>query len=139
MRPVRDHPNEIYLNIHPAGIKRTIKETEEEVLSPEEVQQHRDEVASAILTELQTWQKYQCFSRRRRDQARNIIDCRWVFKWKFVDVKTPEGKTVTRRTIRARLTVRGFKDQGKGEVASYAGTSSRLSQRILVSEAVCNK
>ena len=53
-------------------------------------------------------------------------------------MKTPDGKTITKRTIRARLTVRGFKDQGKGEVANYAGTSSRLSQRILVSVAVVN-
>ena len=41
-----------------------------------------------------------------------------------------------RKVIRARLTVRGFKDVDKGHVATYAGTSQRYSQRIIVSEAV---
>ena len=33
--------------------------------------------------------------------------------------------------------MRGFKDQDKGDVDRYAGTSSRCSQKLLVSEAVC--
>ena len=40
--------------------------------------------------------------------------------------------------IRARLTVRGFKDRDKEQIARYAGTSSRSSQKVLVSEAVRN-
>ena len=42
------------------------------------------------------------------------------------------------RTIRARLTVRGFKDSDKGDIDRYAGTSSKCSQKLLVSEAVRN-
>ena len=41
-----------------------------------------------------------------------------------------------KRTIRARLTVRGFKDSEKGDIDRYAGTSARSSQKVLVSEAV---
>ena len=41
--------------------------------------------------------------------------------------------------IRARLTIRGFKDREKGDVDRYAGTSSKLSQKLLVSEAVARK
>ena len=33
------------------------------------------------------------------------------------------------------MTVRGFKDSEKGDIDRYAGTSSRLSQKLLVSEA----
>ena len=40
-----------------------------------------------------------------------------------------------RRVIRARLTVRGFKDQDSVGLASYAGTSARYSQRVVCSEA----
>ena len=43
---------------------------------------------------------------------------------------------MTKRTIRARLTVRGFKDCERGDIDRYAGTSSRCSQKALVSEAV---
>ncbi len=41
-----------------------------------------------------------------------------------------------RKVIRARLTIRGFKDLQAHELDNYAGTSQRYSQRILVSEAV---
>ena len=41
-------------------------------------------------------------------------------------------------TIRSRLTVRGFKDNQKDDIARYAGTSARGGQKTLVSEAVRN-
>ena len=45
----------------------------------------------------------------------------------------PDG--TTRRIIRARLTIRGFKDRDAQDLIRYAGTSQRYSQRMLVSEA----
>ena len=86
----------------------------------------------ARLKELKTWHQLKCFSRKQRRHARNIIDTRWVLKFKWVE---ENGKQV--RIIRARLTVRGFKDSGKADVDRYAGTSSRSSQKIVCSEAVC--
>ena len=83
--------------------------------------------------ELATWHKHKCFERRLRRKARNIIDCRWVLKWKVSE--TPSGSAGT-RTIRARLTVRGFKDRDAASLESYAGTSTRWSQRIVASQAV---
>ena len=53
------------------------------------------------------------------------------------DVSTSSENKAAVRTIRSRLAVRGFKDQDKGDVDRYAGTSSRCSQKLLVSEAVC--
>ena len=80
------------------------------------------------------------FSRKPRAKARNIIDSRWVLKWKWeyaaVDVKDSKAKQTARRVIRARLTIRGFKDLGKDSVDKYAGTSQRYSQRVPASEAV---
>ena len=37
----------------------------------------------AIKQELKTWVKYGCISRKMRNLARNIIDVKWVIKWKF--------------------------------------------------------
>ena len=71
------------------------------------------------------------FTRRKRSDARNIVDCKWVSKWK--NELVPDG--TTRRIIRARLTIRGLKDLDKAELIRYAGTSQRYSQRLLVSEA----
>ena len=58
--------------------------------------------------------------------AKNVVTSRFVFKWKIV-----EGQ----RQLRARLTLHGFKDVFKYDSETYAGTASRLSQRLLVSEA----
>lgn len=93
--------------------------------------QHKDQVNAAISAELRTWIKYKCFERRDRATARNIVDCKWVIKWKHEVL--PDGKT--RRIIRARLTIRGFKDQDAQDLIRYAGTSQCYSQRMLVSEA----
>eukprot|EP00974_Lingulodinium_polyedra_P103067 9977862-Lingulodinium_polyedra.AAC.1 len=70
-----------------------------------------------MLKELQTWAKLKCFSRRPRQGARNVIDVRWVTKFKrghpTVDIAKDDrtGRQVTDiaepvRAIRARLTVR---------------------------------
>ena len=100
-------------------------------LTPEQVKEHWDEVQKARLKELSTWNDLKCFSRKFRRDAQNMIDTRWVIKFKWVQ---KDGKWI--RIIRARLTVRGFKDSGKHDVDRYAGTSSRSSQKVVVSEAV---
>ena len=66
---------------------------------------------------------------------RNLVDCRWVIKWKIELL--PEGKS--RRIIRARLTIRGFKDIEAAGLERYAGTSQRYSQKMVVSEAANRK
>eukprot|EP00974_Lingulodinium_polyedra_P069079 6688191-Lingulodinium_polyedra.AAC.1 len=68
-----------------------------------------------MLKELQTWAKLKFFSRRPRQGARNVIDVRWVnkFKWEqpIVDVAEADSSGGVHaeasqfvRTIRARLT-----------------------------------
>ena len=95
-----------------------------------------------MLKELQTWAELKCFSRKARREARNVIDVRWVIKFKWELPTTAVGGSQRAepsravKTIRARLTVRGFKDQQKADIDRYAGTSSRTSQKLIVSEAV---
>ena len=97
-----------------------------------------------MLKELQTWAQLKCFSRKPRSSARDVIDVRWVIKFKW-DAPTSDASgsrpTEARtpiRTIGARLTVRGFKDQQKADIDWHAGTSSRCAQKLIVSEAARN-
>ena len=122
-------------------VKSSAISRDDDLLTSEEVKKHWPEVCQAMLKELQTWQKLKCFSRKQRKDARNIIDTRWVLKWKWeqptvsvADSGSLQAEAV--RVIRARLTIRGFKDRDKDTVDRYAGTSSKLSQKVLVSEAV---
>ena len=121
----------VYLSAQ--GPKKAIVDRDTDLLTPEEYQRHAKEVAAAVLEELKIWIAHECFTRRPRRGARNILDVRWVGKWKWVKNKEG-GKT---RIIRMRMTLRGFKDREAEGLDTYAGTSSRLSQRIVVSEAVC--
>ncbi len=121
------------------GQKKVVVERADAILTKEEEHQFWPLLAAAMVEELQTWVKHGCVSRKNRRQARNIIDCRWVFKWKFDRATQDANSTASaavRRVVRARLCIRGFKDVDKDLVAKYAGTSQRYTQRILCSEAV---
>ena len=110
--------------------KKAVIERDTDLLTKEEIIKHKDQVNAAILAEIKTWIKYKCFERRQRSTARNIVDCKWVIKWKQEIL--PNG--TTRRIIRARLTIRGFKNQDAHDLIRYAGTSQCYSQRMLVSD-----
>ena len=114
-----------------AGPNKTVIDRDTDLLTPAEVKTHWQLVVQAMYDELKLWVDNGCISRKQRRLARNIIDCRWVLKWKWVMV---DGKSV--RVIRARLTVRGFKDVDAQGLSAYAGTASRWAQRLIVSEAV---
>ena len=116
---------------------------DDDILTKQQISEHWPEVEKPMPKELMTWAKLKCFSRKPRSEARNIIDTRWVIKWKWdtptTDVSTSSSATAPSpdnkeaiRTIRSRLAVREFKDQDKGDVDRYAGTSSRCSQKLLV-------
>jgi hypothetical protein len=127
-------------------VRREVVKRDDDTLTTEQVQSHWGEVQAAMLKELQTWSDHKCFSRRPREGARNVIDTRWVIKFKMEQSTTDvvnhirggshSAEPAVKKTIRARLTVRGFKDCERGDIERYAGTSSRCSQKALVSEAV---
>ena len=75
------------------------------------------------------WLNLGAFARMLRRDANNVIDARWVLKWKKVDDKW---------TINARLVVRGFKDLQASQLSTFVGTTSRWGQRIINSVAVQN-
>ena len=131
------------------SVTRQVVVKEDDLLTPEQVRAQYPEFQKAMLKELRTWAELKCFSRKPRKLAKNIIDVRWVHKRKWEKPKTDgkpgvdhargeTGEPSGRWTIRSRLTVRGFKDAQKGDIARYAGTSTRGGQKTLVSEAVRN-
>jgi hypothetical protein len=127
------------------GTTQTVIQRDDALLTPDEVKTHWSDVMSAIKQELETWVKYGCISRKKRNCARNIIYVKWVIKWKFgqaarsVHESQQTGPANTKRVIRARLTVRGFKDVDARHLDNYVGTSQRYSQRIIVSVAAQNQ
>ena len=125
-------------------VRAKIIKLDDDLLTPAEVKEHYPQVLKAMSKELQTWAKLKCFSRKSKSQARNIMDTRWVLKWKWdqptQSISSSNGQQAAAvRIIRARLTIRGSKHQEKDEIARYAGTSSKLSQKLLVSEAAARK
>ena len=94
----------------PTGVRASVVERDDDNLTAEEIKTHSAAVQAAKVKELRAWQHYKCFSRKPRRNARNVIDARWVVKWKWVE---EAGKR--ERVIRARLTVRGFKDLDKNK------------------------
>ena len=63
-----------------------------------------------------------------KKDTKNRVDTRWVHKWKLIDGV---------KSIKSRLTMRGFKDRGGNSFETFAGTASRWGQR-LVNSAVAN-
>ena len=122
----------VYLN---QPVKRAVIERDTELLTPDEFVTHAKEVAQATYDELGIWIQHECFERRPRRNARNILDVRWVAKWKYI--KDPKDASKMIRIIRMRMTQRGFKDAEAEGLLTSAVTSNRVSQRIVVSEAVC--
>ncbi len=109
-----------------------VTQRDEDLLTPEETRQRWRAAEAAMLKELHTWAGLRCFSRKPRHLASNIIDVRWVLNNKWGQPATDArsgGSSSTQaakpvKTIRARLTVRGFKDTDRGDVDRYADASA---------------
>ena len=111
------------------GRKEVVIEKEMNILSLAEAQAHAEECTTAMRDELQRWVNCGGFRRFPKKLASNCLDSRWVVKWKLVDGK---------RVIKARLTVRGYKDLQGAEVKTMAATASRWGQRVVCMAAVQN-
>ena len=97
-------------------------------LGPQEIADNKQAVLAADLKELKQLFDLGTFQRMKRKDAKNIVDVRWVRKWK----KDPH---TLEKFVKSRLTVRGFKDLCQ-ELETYAGTATRWAQRLIVALAV---
>ena len=102
-------------------------------LTASDIAANRTEVEAAKFDELKRWHDLSGFQRGPRSSAKNIVDGTWVIKWKMVKGVDASGNTVTRKTIKARLTARGFKDlQAYQEnIETFSGTATKSAQRIV--------
>ena len=120
----------VELRCYESHVRKAVIDRSDDVLTSQEIKENAESCYQAMLRELKTWHDLKCFARRRRSEATCVIDTRWVFKWKIIDGV---------RSIRARLTLRGFKESGAEGQSNYSATATKWSQRVLVSEAVLRK
>ena len=64
-------------------VKTQDAQRDDAIFTSADVKEHWGEAAEAIDKGLRTWVTLGCVSRKQRPQARNIIDARWVAKWKW--------------------------------------------------------
>ena len=115
--PPLNHEDEYYVvRVYPSGMKRTVVERKDNILSRDEALQHEKACNQAMLDELKRWLNLGAFARSPKKYASNVIDARWVLKW-----KTGNGE----RIISARLVVRGFKDLQAAQLSTIADTTTR--------------
>ncbi|CAE7335666.1 RNR1 [Symbiodinium sp. CCMP2592] len=132
--PDQLHADETYaLRVYAAGFRNAVIQRESDLLTTSEIRQNQAAVDAATLEELRIWMKYGCFERAPRASSYNVMDSKFVTKWK--KTKNPQGQEV--RIIRQRLALRGFKDLQADQLEAHASTGSRMSQRLLCSEAAC--
>ena len=110
-----------------SGEQSSIATKDFDVLTKEEQEAHQSKVCAAKFKEIKDLHDLGCFARMLRRSAKNLVDTRWVHKWKLI-----EGL----RAVKARLTMRGFKDREGSRLETFAGTASRWGQR-LVNSAAC--
>ena len=128
-------PDETYvLRSYASGFRNAVIQRDSDLLTPEEIKSHATEVGAASLEELRIWDRYGCFARTPRKHAHNVMDSRFVSKWKLIKNEAGQEK----RIIRMRLALRGFKDLQADELEAHSATASRQSQRCLCSEAACH-
>ena len=114
------------IRYYKTGQQETVIEREANILTLTEANERRQDCVDAMRDELQRWVSLQAMERYPRRLAKNVIDSRWVIKWKQVD-----GVWV----IKARLTVRGYKDIQATDLRTFAGTTTRWGQRVVNSVA----
>ena len=87
-------------------------------------------VKESMLKELKSWNQLGSWEKIDRNDAKNIIDSRWVVTWKMIDGK---------KGIKSRLVVRGFNESQADELNTSASTASRWGQRIVNQAVVENQ
>ena len=107
---------DIVFRFYGKGQPEAVIEREMNVLTFEEALAHVEECTQAMRDELERWRKLESFRRYPRALSDNVLDSRCVLKWKLVDGK---------RVIKARLTVRGYKDLQGSDLKTQASTATR--------------
>jgi len=92
-------------------------------LTLNEARKHHVACKEAMITELSRWNEMKAWKRMLRRNAYNILDSRWVLKWKLKNGV---------KLIQARLTARGYKDRQSVNMETFSATTSRWGQKLLL-------
>eukprot|EP00971_Amphidinium_carterae_P339893 6477948-Amphidinium_carterae.1 len=97
-----------------------------DALTDSDFVEHAEALHRSRLDEVTKLFKLSCFRRLPRAQSTNLVDSKWVYRWK-------PGETG--RVIKSRITLRGFKDQDRS-VNTWAATAARNTQKTINSLAM---
>ncbi len=106
-------------------IKKMIDKTHD-ILSAQDIRDHPELVRAACVKEIRSFQDNKAYELIDKSLCRNLCTSRWVLKWKDI------GGV---RSVKARLTVRGFQDMQQ-DLSTFSSTASRWTQRIILSVCV---
>ena len=101
-------------------------ESDTDNLTVDDLYHYESEVFAADSAEVQQFIANEVWQPTRLQDHSNIIDCTWVRKWKFKHQAY---------NVKSRLCCRGCFDRQKSYLLKSASVASRLSQRILLSNA----
>jgi len=123
-----NHPDAVaVVKTAASGQKQVVIERDANVLTLAEAKKYEKECVQAMVDELRRWYDLKTFRRKKLSESWNVLDSRWVLKWKYVS-----GEKI----IKARLTVRGFRDLQQQGMRTFSATASRWGQRLIVSTVV---
>ncbi len=111
----------IVFAVNKKGVASAIIEKTADALTAADIQRFWPLVEEAIRKEVKSFFELKTFISILRTDATNLMTSKWILKWKF------KG---SEKIVKARLTVRGFEDMAAEILETYAGTASRLSQRL---------
>jgi len=103
-------------------------------LTKAEVKDHWVLVLAAMRKEVKSFEDLGVFELALRSQSKNNCSSRWILRWKLVTGS--DGKP--QKVVKARLVIRGYEDRDY-ESSTFASTTSRWGQRVIVSLSVENK
>eukprot|EP00971_Amphidinium_carterae_P342601 6481962-Amphidinium_carterae.1 len=126
------------------------------IIDKEELKRYPKQASAARTEELTRWTTQKSFARIKISECSNLIDAKWVYKFKGVSTDEAQKLRGLRhdhpdraamvitdsnvRHLRARMVERGFKDMqwhGSGDMKheAFSGTASRCSQRVILAMA----
>ena len=123
---MKDDVPEEHIGVFSVGKSQTKVAIERDMdnLSTAEEKEHARDLQKAMLKELTQWTSLKALKIRLRKGSPNIMDSRWVHKWKRYPHKVEAE-------IKSRLCIRGFKDLQQDGLATFSPTASRMGQRFI--------
>eukprot|EP00972_Heterocapsa_arctica_P115961 16450650-Heterocapsa_arctica.AAC.1 len=109
-------------------LRAFVQSKECDELTPQEIVENAVAVREAKKAEAANWMLHDCYRAKPIEEALSRpITARWVIRWKVKD---------GRRVIKARLCVRGFQDEQKNDLYTFAEVAAHRSQLLLCQTAV---